>query len=43
MRGAPHLRLPRLGQVRAMCYGVGLFVIGLLVGFAAATVPGTAV
>lgn len=33
----------RLGQLRAMRYGVGLFVIGLLVGFAVPTVPGTVV
>ncbi|MFI6436576.1 MFS transporter [Streptomyces sp. NPDC050759] len=31
----------RLGQVRAMRYGVGLFVIGLLIGFAVPTTPGT--
>jgi hypothetical protein len=33
----------RLGQVRAMRYSVCLFVIGLLVGFAVPTVPGTAI
>ncbi|MFE6286423.1 MFS transporter [Streptomyces sp. NPDC057877] len=33
----------RLGQARAMRYGVGLFVVGLLVGFAVPTVPGTVV
>ncbi|MFJ6465569.1 MFS transporter [Streptomyces sp. NPDC091387] len=33
----------RLGQLRAMRYGVGLFVVGLLVGFAVPTVPGTVV
>ncbi|MDH6219728.1 MFS transporter [Streptomyces pseudovenezuelae] len=31
----------RLGQVRAMRYGVGLFIVGVLVGFAVRTVPGT--
>ncbi|MGW1208150.1 MFS transporter [Streptomyces sp. NPDC002499] len=31
----------RLGQMRAMRYGVGLFIVGLLVGFAVPTVPGT--
>ncbi|MFJ5262606.1 MFS transporter [Streptomyces sp. NPDC088387] len=31
----------RLGQLRSMRYGVGLFVAGLLVGFAFPTVPGT--
>ncbi|MGW2173369.1 MFS transporter [Streptomyces sp. NPDC001705] len=31
----------RLGQLRSMRYGVGLFIAGLLVGFAAPTVPGT--
>ncbi|MBQ1092848.1 MFS transporter [Streptomyces sp. B93] len=31
----------RLGQVRAMRYGVGLFVVGLLIGFLSPTVPGT--
>ncbi|WUW19881.1 MFS transporter [Streptomyces sp. NBC_01463] len=33
----------RLGQLRAMRYGVGLFIVGLLVGFAVPTVPGTVV
>ncbi|MFC8448150.1 MFS transporter [Kitasatospora sp. NPDC057223] len=33
----------RIGQLRAMRYGVGLFVVGLLVGFAVPTVPGTVV
>ncbi|MGK3945063.1 MFS transporter [Streptomyces sp. RP5T] len=31
----------RLGQLRAMRYGVGLFIVGLLVGFALPTLPGT--
>ncbi|MGW6604121.1 MFS transporter [Streptomyces sp. NPDC055036] len=31
----------RLGQLRAMRYGVGLFIVGLLAGFAVPTVPGT--
>ncbi|MFD0319059.1 MFS transporter [Streptomyces flavalbus] len=31
----------RLGQAHAMRYGVGLFVVGLLVGFLSPTVPGT--
>lgn len=31
----------RLGQIRAIRYGVGLFVVGLLIGFASPTVPGT--
>jgi MFS family permease len=31
----------RLGQIRAIRYGVGLFVIGLLTGFAFPTVAGT--
>ncbi|MEU0966799.1 MFS transporter [Streptomyces sp. NPDC005917] len=31
----------RLGQLRAMRYGVGLFIVGLLLGFALPTVPGT--
>ncbi|MFF4858641.1 MFS transporter [Streptomyces rubiginosohelvolus] len=31
----------RLGQLRAMRYGVGLFIVGLLVGFAVPTVEGT--
>ncbi|MFG2886738.1 MFS transporter [Streptomyces sp. NPDC048297] len=31
----------RLGQLRTMRYGVGLFIAGLLVGFAWPTVPGT--
>ncbi|MFJ8148703.1 MFS transporter [Streptomyces sp. NPDC096048] len=31
----------RLGKVRAMRYGVGLFIVGLIVGFAVPTVPGT--
>lgn len=33
----------RLGQIRAIRYGVGLFVVGLLIGFASPTVPGTVV
>ncbi|MFJ4716239.1 MFS transporter [Streptomyces sp. NPDC088785] len=33
----------RIGQLRAMRYGVGLFVVGLLAGFAVPTVPGTVV
>lgn len=33
----------RLGQVRAIRYGVGVFVIGLLIGFAVPTVAGTVV
>ncbi|CAL9658165.1 MFS transporter [Streptomyces sp. enrichment culture] len=33
----------RLGQARAMRYGVGVFIVGLLIGFAVPTVPGTAV
>jgi len=33
----------RLGQLRAMRYGVGLFIVGLLVGFAVPTVAGTIV
>lgn len=31
----------RLGQLRSMRYGVGLFIVGLLVGFIWPTVPGT--
>ncbi|MFE5026057.1 MFS transporter [Streptomyces sp. NPDC056656] len=31
----------RLGQLRAMRYGVGLFAVGLLVGFVIPSVPGT--
>ncbi|MEV6134227.1 MFS transporter [Streptomyces violaceusniger] len=31
----------RLGQLRAMRYGVGLFIAGLLLGFTVPTVPGT--
>ncbi|MFD8951965.1 MFS transporter [Streptomyces xanthophaeus] len=31
----------RLGQLRAMRYGVALFIVGLLIGFAWPTVPGT--
>ncbi|SDH37480.1 MFS transporter [Nonomuraea jiangxiensis] len=31
----------RLGQLRAMRYGVGLFIVGLLVGFVWQSVPGT--
>ncbi|MGW4755027.1 MFS transporter [Streptomyces chartreusis] len=33
----------RLGQIRAIRYGVALFVVGLLIGFASPTVPGTVV
>ncbi|MYR92464.1 MFS transporter [Streptomyces sp. SID4937] len=33
----------RLGQVRAIRYGVGVFIAGLLIGFASPTVPGTVV
>lgn len=33
----------RLGQVRAMRYGVGVFVVGLLIGFCVPTVPGTVI
>ncbi|MFJ9034675.1 MFS transporter [Streptomyces sp. NPDC102274] len=31
----------RLGQLRTMRYGVGLFVVGLLLGFTMPTMPGT--
>lgn len=31
----------RLGQVRAIRYGVALFILGLLIGFVSPTVPGT--
>ncbi len=31
----------KLGQLRAMRYGVGLFIVGLLVGFVWQSVPGT--
>ncbi|MER5551000.1 MFS transporter [Streptomyces sp. NPDC002793] len=31
----------KLGQLRSMRYGVGLFIVGLLIGFAWPTVPGT--
>ncbi|MFE6887317.1 MFS transporter [Streptomyces sp. NPDC057694] len=33
----------RLGHARAMRYGVGMFVVGLLIGFASPTVAGTTV
>ncbi|MEV1076884.1 MFS transporter [Streptomyces sp. NPDC050211] len=33
----------RLGQVRAMRYGVGVFIVGLLIGFSVPTVPGTVI
>ncbi|MDN3027093.1 MFS transporter [Streptomyces sp. S.PB5] len=33
----------RLGQVRAMRYGVGVFIVGLLIGFGVPTVPGTVI
>ncbi|MFJ8862410.1 MFS transporter [Streptomyces sp. NPDC102451] len=33
----------RLGQVRAIRYGVGVFIVGLLIGFASPTVPGTVI